>query len=228
MTASYRVISIGAMSAHPLWNEKGDVRAAHATTTLVTSGDATILVDPSLPANVLEPRLSERANLKLKDITHVFLTSFHPLRRRALTAIEDAEWLLSEAEREAIGISLVTSLKEAHDAADEDLVRTIGHEVAILQRCKAAPDSIAPAVDLFPLPGVSPGACGLILSLTGSTVLICGDAIPTIEHLEQGKVLPQCHDVEQAGASFREAIEVADLLVLGRDNVVLNPVRRPF
>ena len=60
MTVDYRVISIGAMSAHPLWGEKLDVRPGHATTTLVTSGDAKILVDPSLPAQALEARLSER------------------------------------------------------------------------------------------------------------------------------------------------------------------------
>ncbi len=228
MSVQYKVISIGAMAAHPLWNEKHDVRAGHATTTLVQSGDSRILVDPSLPAQVLEARLGERANLSLKDITHVFLTSFHPLRRRALPAMDHAEWLISESEREAIGLTLIASLKEAHDGDDADLVTALGQEVAILERCQAAPDSLADAVDLFPLSGVTPGTCGLLLSLAHATVVICGDAIATVEHLEQGKVLPQCHDIEQARRSFAEAIEVADLLILGRDNIALNPVRRPF
>jgi glyoxylase-like metal-dependent hydrolase (beta-lactamase superfamily II) len=226
MSTEYRVISIGALSAHPLWNEKHDVRPGHSTTTLVTSGNVKLLIDPSLPANVLEPRLIERANLKFKDITHIFLTSFHPQHRRALPALDHAEWLISEAEREAIGVSLISRLQEANEAGDEEMVKPLAHEIAILERCKAAPDSIAKSVDLFPLYGVTPGTCGILLPLPSATILICGDAIPTIEHLEQGKVLPQCHDIELAQASFREAIEIADLLIPGRDNILLNPIRR--
>ena len=58
-------------------------------------------------------------------------------------------------------------------------------------------------------------------------MLVCGDAVATQEHLEQGKVLPYCHDVEQAQQSFAEAIEIADLLIPGRDNISLNPLRQP-
>ena len=46
----YRVISIGTLAAHPLWGEEhGQVRTGHATTTLVSTDAAQILVDPSLP-----------------------------------------------------------------------------------------------------------------------------------------------------------------------------------
>lgn len=228
MSIDYRIISIGALAAHPLWNEKHDVRAGHATTTLIVSGEVKLLVDPSLPGNVLEPRLGERANLKFKDVTHVFLTSFHPQLRRALPALEHAAWFISEAERESIGVSLIARLQEANEADDQEMVKAIAQEVALLERCAASPDSITESVDLFPLPGVTPGSCGLLLPLPAATVLVCGDAVPTSEHLEQGKVLPNCHDIEAAQASFREAIEIADLLVPGRDNILINPVRRPF
>ena len=50
----------------------------------------------------------------------------------------------------------------------------------------------------------------------------------TIEHLEAGKVLQSSVDVETAKESFQEAVEIADWLVLGRDNVAANPLRRPF
>lgn len=226
MDLEHRVISIGALAAHPLWNEKREVRTGHATTTLVTSGDARILVDPSLPAPILTARLRERANLTPERITHVFLTSFEPVRRRAIQAFEHAEWLLAEAEREAIGVTLVQTLREAHEAGEGELVETLTSEVATLQRCKAAPDSIAEGVDLFPLPGVTPGLCGLLLPMTNATVVICGDAVPTVEHLNAGQVLAHAADVERARSSFSEAIEIADVLVLGRDNAVLNPLRR--
>ncbi|MCL4209928.1 MAG: hypothetical protein HRU76_08780 [Phycisphaeraceae bacterium] len=226
MDATYRIISIGAFAAHPLWNEQGAQRTAHATTTLIEAGKARILVDPSLPTQVLAARLSERANLTPGDITHVFLTSFEPMRRRGLAAFEQAAWLVSEREREAIGVAMIERLSVAEEAGDAPVRDLLRSEIAILQRCQPAPDSIAPGVDLFPLPGVTPGTCGLLLPTSRATVLICGDAVASVEHLEQGKVLPTCADREQAHESFREAIEIADVLVLGRDNYVVNPLRR--
>jgi glyoxylase-like metal-dependent hydrolase (beta-lactamase superfamily II) len=224
----FRIISIGALSAHPLWGERGEVRPGHATTTLVCSGDARILVDPSLPPQLLLPRLAERANLKPDEITHVFLTSLHPLHRRGLKAFEHAEWLVPAAEREAIGVPLVGRFKEAHDAEDHELMRLLQEEIALIERCHPAPDRLADGVDLFPLYGVSPGLAGLLLPMHRATILIAGDAVATQEHLEQGKVLSPCHDLEQAQASFVEALEIADAIVAGRDNLLLNPSRRPF
>ncbi len=47
----------------------------------------------------------------------------------------------------------------------------------------------------------------------------------TSEHLEQGQVLASSWNREQALESFKEAIEIADVLVLGRDNAIPNPIR---
>jgi hypothetical protein len=82
----YRIVSIGTLAAHPLWNERADVRTGHATTTLVSSGESNIIVDPSLPPQVLVARLSEVSLIKPEEITDVFLTSFEPERRRGLAA----------------------------------------------------------------------------------------------------------------------------------------------
>lgn len=236
-----RVISIGALGAHPLRNERAPVRTGHATTTLIRSGEANILVDPGLPAPAIAARLEERAGLSPEQITHVFLTQFHPECRRGLEAFDSARWLLSEREREGVGVPIAESLKrlgqtaELARAAGEDLeedqkamMEVLQRDVAILQRTQAAPDSLAPGVDLFPLPGVTLGLTGLLVLRPSGDVLVCGDAVPTIEHLEQGKVLPAAADLDLARESFREAIEIADLLVLGRDNIAINPTKRPF
>ena len=242
-----RVVSIGALSAHPLWDERQAVRTGHATTTLVrtTASDdpktaVNLLIDPGLPDAALVARLHERTGLTPSDITHVFLTSFHPETRRAITAFPDATWLIAPREREAAGVPLAQSLarlaesrqsaKDTGEPLDEDQETMIGvlqQDVAILQRCQAAPDTIAQGVDLFPLPGVSEGCTGLLLE-GRETTLICGDAIATIEHLEQGKVLPNCADREAAKESFEEAVEIADVLVLGRDNLVVNRTKKMF
>ncbi|GJM18126.1 MAG: hypothetical protein DHS20C14_03390 [Phycisphaeraceae bacterium] len=211
----------------------------HATTTLIRAEGATILVDPGLPPQALVARLGERAGIGPAEVTHVFLTRFAPECRGAIGAFPDATWLVAEAEREAVGVPLIQGLArlaesaEAAASAGEDdehaeMRRVVEHDVAVLQRCQAAPDKIAGEVALFPLPGVTPGMCGLLVPTPRQTILITGDAIATADHLEQGKVLPDCHDREQAQESFKEAIEIADMLVLGRDNIAPNPTRRPF
>ena len=220
MPADFRVISIGTMAANPHWGERGAVRPPHATTSLIVSGKARVLVDPSLPPQVLIPKLHERSGLGPDDITHVFLTCLNPIHRRGLLAFERATWLVGERERESIGVQLIESIKEAHAAGDEDLVKTLGQEVAIVQRTVAADDRIAPGVDLFPLHGATPGLTGLLLPRPASTTLIAGDAIATAEHLAAGQVVSPCFDLEAARESFKEAIEIADWIVCGRDNLI--------
>ena len=207
--AHFRVISIGTLAHHPLWGERGDVRPAHATTTLIDAGDAKILVDPSLPEQILVPRLLERSGLKPEAITHVFLTNFHPMRRRGITAFDDAQWLVGELERESVGAQLVAKFQEAEGAGDSDLAKSLRAEITLLQRCKSSPDTLAMGVDLFPLYGVTQGSCGLLLPQPSATVLVA-----------------PVFSLEQAQESFKEVIEIADLIVCGRDNVVQNPMRR--
>ncbi len=226
MSASFRVISIGSLAANPHWGERGAVRPPHATTTLITAGKAKILVDPSLPAQTLVARLVERAGIGPDEITHVFLTCLNPVHRRGLLAFERAQWLVGEREREAIGVQLVTSIKEAHGAGDADLVKTLAQEVAIVERTIAAPDKLEVGVDLFPLPGVAPGLTGLLLPSAGATTLLTGDAVATVEHLAAGQIMTPCFDVELARESFAEAVEIADWIICGRDNVVPNQSRR--
>lgn len=221
----YRVISIGALSCHELWGEKGSPRTAHATTTLVRSGDRVILVDPGLPDPIISARLQERSGLDPSAVTDVFLTNFRPAHRRGLAVFDHARWLISEMERESVGAHLIQQLNEEHPP---DTRKLLEQEVAILNRCKAAPDRLAEQVDLFPLPGFSPGTCGLLLNHINSTALVAGDAVATVEHLEQGRVLKGCYDTDQARESFVEALEIADVVIPGHDNLLLNPTRRPM
>ena len=221
----YRIISIGTLSVHELWERQGVARTPHATTTLITSGDRRILVDPGLPPQVIAARLAERAGLEPGDVTDVFLTNFRPSHRWGLPAFGEARWLISEREREAIGAALVEQFQQESDEESRERLRG---EVALLKRMENAPDKLAAKVDLFPLPGFTPGNCGLILSETNSTTVLAGDAVATAEHLRMGRVLRGAFDIEQAGESLREVVEIADLVVPGHDNVVANPLRRGF
>lgn len=230
-----RIISIGTLSANPLWGEKPGamVRTGHATTTLIQVGKKNILVDPGLPPQMVVQRLSERANLRAVDITHVFLTSFRPDIWRGLSAFETATWWISEKEREGMGVPLVRRMQQAGEDGDQQLKEALQNDIATLKRCVVAPDRLADGVDIFPLPGVTPGMCGVLVGgpvegLGAGTTLICGDAIPTLEHLQRGSVPHGAADVDTAMESFKEAVEIADFIVPGRDNWVVNPVRKGF
>lgn len=221
----HRIISIGSLAHHELWQDQGTTRTAHATTTLVRNGDRIMLVDPGLPPQAVTARLRERSGLSPQAITDVFLTNFRPEHRWGLTAFEHAKWWIAEAEREAVGRLLVERYKDEQDA---DVKRLLEADIALLKRCAAAPDKLAPHVDLFPLPGYTPGTCGLLLVAPESTTLIAGDAVASVEHLELGRVLRGAFDVNQAQQSFLEAVEIADMIVPGYDNIVPNRTKRPF
>jgi len=221
----YRVISIGALSRHELWGESAPNRTAHATTTLVRSGDRVILVDPGLPRQIIVARLRERAGIEPTDVTDVFLTSFRPAHRMGLAAFANARWLVSEAERETTGRGLIECFGREQDPKARQVVE---QDIALLKRCQPAADRIAEHVDLFPSPGFTPGTCGLLLSEAGATVLIAGDAVATAEHMEQGRVLRACFDAEQARQSFLEAVQIADVLIPGHDNLQFSRTRSGF
>lgn len=224
----FRIISIGTLAGNPLWGEKAPARTGHATTTLILAGKRTILVDPGLPAQALEPRLRERVNLEPGAITDVFLTSVQPDTTRGIDFFDRAKWWVSESEREAVGVPLALKLREAAEAGQTDLAEALGRQVAVLQRCAAAPDSLAPGVSLFPLPGVTPGLTGLLLAAPRFTVLVTGDAIATEEHLAKAQALPWAVDVPRARESIMEAVEIADLFVPGRDNLCMSQTKKPF
>ncbi|QDU33980.1 Metallo-beta-lactamase superfamily protein [Poriferisphaera corsica] len=221
----YRIISIGTLSTHELWDHPTPPRTAHATTTLIRSGDRTILVDPGLPPQIITARLSERTGLTPDDITDVFLTNFRPSHRMGLSAFEQAKWFISERERETIGPALI---EQYQNTEDEDVQQLLQYEVSLLKKCDAAPDTLAPQVDLFPCPGFTPGTCGLLLLETNTTTLIAGDAVATAEHFEQGRILRGANDIELAQESFIEAVEIADVIVPGHDNLIINKSKNRF
>ena len=222
------VVSIGTLAANRLWDERVPVRTGHATTTLILAGERRILVDPGLPGPILAARLSERINLTHADITDVVLTSFKPDMRRGIDAFSSASWWISEGEREGVGVPLIAELNRAGEAGDNELAGMLRRDIAILQRCKPMPDTLAPGVDCFPMPGVTPGSIGVLVLQKGATILIAGDGVATGEHARRGEVLPTCVDIEAAQSSFSEALEIADQIIPGRDSLFVVPDRRPL
>jgi glyoxylase-like metal-dependent hydrolase (beta-lactamase superfamily II) len=237
MTATrFRIISIGSLERHPMWPSDEGGRTGHATTTLIESLDpdgetrAAIIVDPGLPSVALEARFAERTGLAPSDITHVFLTSFHPDCRRGVELFEGAALLISETERETVGVTMLEQLQRMVEGGEGDspAAGAIRSDVELLRRLEPAPDRLIDGVDLFPMPGVTPGMAGLLVNHPRYTALVAGDAVATREHLERGQVLRRAADVAQAKQSLREAVEIADYIVPGRDDLLINPMAGPM
>ena len=68
MSLAFDVINIGCLSRNRFWNEEQARRVAHATCVLIRDGSKTVLVDPSLPAELLNHRLDERAGLAAQKL----------------------------------------------------------------------------------------------------------------------------------------------------------------
>jgi len=223
-TARVDIISIGTLSRNRLWGETAAVRTPHATTTLIRTGKRNILVDPGLPSQVIGARIFERNGLRPEQIDTVFLTNFRAAHRSGLALFDASQILIHEPEQQWHRQRIEGLLRDA-PAGDLDR-KALEHELDLLERLKVADDKIAPDVDLFPLPGYTPGTCGLLISSPLTTLLIAGDAVPTLDHFLAGQVLPDSQDIAQAQDSMREVYEIADLVVPGHDNLFLNPRTR--
>jgi glyoxylase-like metal-dependent hydrolase (beta-lactamase superfamily II) len=219
MTCTADVISIGTLSRNVFWGESAAVRSAHATTTLIRDGGTVILVDPSLPAELLAHRLHERAGIKPEQIDAVFLTTFLPVHRRGLCGFDSADWLMHEVERAAMIKHLNRALEEVSSQRQSDPVE-IEQELALLGRIKPAPDKLSPTVHLFPSPGPSPGTAGLLIAGT-RTIVLAGDAVLSRDHYENARIHDRCADAAQARQSFAEIVEIADVIIPGHDNVIV-------
>jgi glyoxylase-like metal-dependent hydrolase (beta-lactamase superfamily II) len=216
MNPTVDIISIGHLSRNPYWGESEAVRPPLATTTLVRAGETTILVDPSLPAELLERRLHERSGLRPERIDLVFLTSFNPNHRRGIHLFDDARWLIGETERTNVAEHL-NGLLARDEPGPADIIES---ELELLGRLEPAPDLLRDGVHLFPCPGVTAGLCGLLVAGL-QTVVVAGDAVLTREHFLHGDVGEQVADREQALRSLSEMYEIADLVVCGHDNLIV-------
>jgi glyoxylase-like metal-dependent hydrolase (beta-lactamase superfamily II) len=218
MSVEYKVISIGTLSCNSFWNETAELRTPHATTTLIVSGSKNILVDPALPPQVLDARLFERAGIKNKDITDVFLTTFRAAHRGALGAYDTANWYIHETEKHHVRHFFEERYRHTQD--EPEVRKIIAEDLALLDRCQPAPEKLAEHVEIFPSPGASAGCCGLLLTPPVGAIVIAGDAVINTDYLEHGKVWDDCFDIKQAQQSLEDILEVADVIIPGHDNLI--------
>ena len=219
MSVEYSVISIGTLAVNRVWGESRPMRTSHATTTLVSDGKRRILVDPSLPGPALAARFFERTGQPLEHVTDVFCTSLRPVHRRSVEAFPNARWWCAEAELDSYGRHLA-ALRESADRLESADLALVDADLALLERFKPAPDKFSEQISLYPLPGPSDGAAGLLLTPPTATIIIAGDAALTRGHVEHGQVWEGATDAQAAMDSLAELLDLADVIVPGHDNVM--------
>ncbi len=198
------ILAIGTLSKNRFWDEKSPVRQEMATATLVRSEEVVLVVDPGWPPEVLEAVLFYRAGLKASDVTHVFVTHIDPAHIIGIGLFPKAKWMAHSEE-------LVYAKAEM---ADDDTM------ASVLRKMRKAPDRIAPGVEIFPTPGHSPGHTSLMVNTPVTTTMLAGDVVLTRDYLEHGDLGPTLYDRDRAEESFREVLEIADLIVPGHDNLL--------
>lgn len=198
------VLAIGTLSKNRFWDEKASVRQEMATCTLVRCDDIKLVVDPGWPPEVLQAVLYYRAGLEPQDVTHVFVTHVDPAHVMGIALFGKARWMAHQEE---------IVYAKAEMTEDETLA-------SIIKKLRKAPDKIAPGIEIFPTPGHSPGHCSLMANTAVTTTVIAGDVVLTRDYLEHGDLGPTLYDREQAEESFREVIEISDLIVPGHDNIL--------
>jgi len=200
------VVAIGDLAKNRYWNEKTPRREEYATATLVRSGKVTLLVDPGWPADVLRSALFYRVGLEPKAVTHVFLTHFDPAHRLGLALFPEAAWWMYDEEITYADAELPP------DARDRD----------VLERLKPVPEKLAPGVDLFPTFGHTPGHASLLVYTPTETAIVAGDAVLTRDHFEHADLGDPPWDLVKAKESFRDIVEIADVVVPGHDNLFVS------
>lgn len=225
MSCELTIVSIGTTSHNLLWDEQASVRTAHATTSLLRDESRAILVDPSLPANLLVGRLYERTGKGPEQVTDVFCTTLRPEARRGIEAFAHANWWANELELQWYHQHL-EALSETADRLGTDDLATAEEEIELLRRFKPAPETFGEFVTTYPLYGATPGCSGLLVANPIETIVVAGPAVVTGEHLRRGMVWEQSHDTDQAMESLSDLLELADVVVPGFDNITMVPGRQ--
>lgn len=217
MPLQWKTLTLGHLSRNKFWGES-DTAQYHsvvATTTLVQTDGVNILVDPTLPIAQTEALLRLHAGLGRADIHMVYATHFHGDHRVDAADYPNAKLYMSAATL-ADGQAALEEVKQG---------RGIPAFVAGLDKFSPAPQTLAPGVQLYPLPGHTDGNTGLMLDAPEGKVLLAGDTIMGEEYFCAGEGYWFNTSAEKTHASIIQASKDADLVVPGHGDWFLTQGR---
>jgi glyoxylase-like metal-dependent hydrolase (beta-lactamase superfamily II) len=195
------VITIGNLSRNRFWGEGDDKarRTAVCTCTLVSLKGIRLLVDPSLAeSGRMASELDRRAGLKPAAVTAVFLTHEHSDHFAGLAQFPGARWLAAPGVAEAVN-------------------KTGKFE----RKVENAEGRLWEAIEIIPTPGHTRTHHSLRFVCESQTVVIAGDAVPTVDHFRSRIGLFNSENLETASRTMDALAASADIIVPGHDNYFL-------
>lgn len=205
------LVTVGHLSRNRYWGESEERphRDTCCTTTVIRTGDQTVLVDPSLPPEQMAAALDERTGLRPEAIDTVFVTHRHGDHWAGIETFPDARWLMSEGE--------LTGWRG----------QAGGAELRIADRIEPAANTPVDGIELLSTPGHTDGLTSLaFLDRDGSRVVVTGDGVMTADFFRNRDVYFNSVDVDEAVRSIDRIAGQADIVVPGHDNYFLVGPRR--
>lgn len=207
---TYDVIVIGHLKWNPYFGEqkeappRGDPSTCTSTMVRGRQADGSpfvLLIDPTLR---LTPEdyyfdINRRTGLHAEDITHCFVTHSHYDHQAGLAYFPHAVWMAAESVAE-----------ELRNSPYLDGARVAGVTGEFL-----------PGVYAVPLPGHVEHLYGAAFWSGGRRVVVTGDGVMTKNHFRDGTTMFE-RDAALAKETIRGLHAIADLIIPGHDNVIVN------
>ena len=211
----YDIIVIGHLKWNAYFGEgpesppRGDPSTCTSTMVRGRQADGSeyvLVIDPTLR---LSPEdyyfdINRRTGLSPKDVTHCFVTHEHFDHQLGLNYFPDALWLAAEPVRQKL-------LESPY--IDGSRVLAVSGE-------------FLPGVAALPLPGHTKGLTGVAFEDGSAKCVVAGDGVMTRDHFAfETSAFEQ--DSARAAQTIRELKRIADVIVPGHDNLILNMRRQP-
>jgi glyoxylase-like metal-dependent hydrolase (beta-lactamase superfamily II) len=196
------IVTIGNLSRNRYWGESDaqGVRSAICTCTVIQGDGFRLIVDPSLAkAEEMTAELDRRTGLKLRDIDTVFVTHEHGDHWVGLAHFAEARWL-----------------------AAPEVAAALNKTNKLPKPVEAATGRLFDAVAILATPGHTMSHHSLRFDCEGRSVVIAGDAVATRDFWRERRGYFNCVDFDLSARSMDKIAGLADLVVPGHDNFILN------
>ena len=205
MKNEWYLITIGHLTRNIFWGESSGkaVHSCIAACTAVRSEYGVILIDPSLPAELLMKELYDQTGIRPEEVTYIYCTHNHLDHWTGTEAFPHAKLCLPEAD--------LWYLKEDRDLYD-------GVRGTEIDRMIGVCGELVPGFCLVSLPGHSLGLSGLLFDGPEGKILAAGDSVMGKEYFHAKRGYFWSADLPLSCKSMEKAAALADYIIPGHGN----------